>query len=259
MSKIVSQALALSILFAAMPFAASAQEAAAVLQPVAEALRVADVDRLRLVAAGSGYERGQDERAPPTSTQGSAGAAAGRADAADSSSQMDVPPPPPPVRSQFRIVGHVAELDLAAESLRIEERRAASAAPGAEQRAPATLTIDADSDWAERHRYWLMPHAFVAGALAGNATLGNETVAGVDYRVVSITVEGDHEVRGYIDEQGRLVRIRTEVVDGGDTTDVVESFFDWTEQGELTFPSTLIRKENDQLAEVLVVQEIDAG
>jgi len=254
MAKIAWQGLTLPILLLALPFAASAQDAATVLQPTAEALRVAEVRTLRLVASGSGYApRSDEQEAQPAVTETAAGTV-------DPSSPMFVPPPPPPKRSYYRIISQVQSLDLAAGSMSIEQVRAESSAPDAERSGPEVTSIDASADWSERHRYWLTPHAFVAGALAGGASVGTETVSGVEYRVVSLTVDGGHEVRGYVDPDDRLVRVRTTVEDpDGGTTDVIESFFDWGDRGELTFPSTLIRKENGELAEVLVVKEIDAS
>ena len=258
MAKIAWQGLTLPILLLALPFAASAQDAATVLGPTADALRVGEVESLTLTASGSGYARDSSGETPQPA--GSAAATNAAAGTVDPGSPLFVPPPPPPERSYFRIVSHVQTLDLDAESLSIEQVRAATSAPDAERSAPSATTIDSSADWSLRHRYWLTPHAFVAGALAGNASVGTETVSGVEYRVVSFTVDGGREVRGYVDSEDRLVRVRTTVEspDGG-TLDVIESFFDWSDQGELTYPSTLIRKENGELAEVLIVQEIDAA
>lgn len=287
MSRIAWQGFALAVLSLALPLGASAQDAAAVLRPTADALNIGRIDGLRLVASGSGYEErpeaeqraqpgpkltaaapqplgaptgpaeavrpGQAPRQPPAES-------AGRSDTVDPSSPMYVPPPPPRARRPFRIVSHVENLDLAEESLRIERVSAESTSPDAERQQPATTTIDADSDWAERHRYWLTPHGFVAGALARDASVGTQAIDGIEYRVVTFTADGAHEVRGYVGPDDRLVRIRTTVVAAdGRTTDVVESFLDWEEQANLAFPSVLIRKENGALAEVLVVQEVDAA
>jgi len=255
MAKNAWQGLALSMLWL-LPFAANSQDAAAVLGPAADALKIADVTTVRIVAAGSAYEPGSEPQ--PVVPDREALVAAGRA-TADPSSPMYVPPPPARSRTYYRIVSHVQEIDLADESLEIEQVRAASSAPNAEREPAAATTIDANADWSVRHRYWLTPHGFVKGALARNATVGTETVAGTEYRVVSFTVDG-HEVRGYVDPEDKLVRVRTTVAsDDGQSTDVIESFFDWQEQGGLTFPSILIRKENDELAEVLVVQSVDTG
>jgi len=256
MAKKAWQRLALTMLWLALPFGVNAQDAAAVLKPTADALRIAEVKALKVVAAGSGYEKGSTE--PQPASVPAALVAAGRA-TADPSSPMYVPPPPARPRSYYRIVSQVQELDLAAESLEIEQVRAESSAPDAAKTPAATTTIDANADWSLRHRYWLTPHAFVAGALAHDASVGTETLAGTEYRVVSFTV-GGHEVRGYVDPEDRLVRVRTTVESAdGQAADVVESFFDWTDHDGLTFPSMLIRKENDELAEVLVVQAVETG
>jgi len=257
MAKIAWQGLALSILLLALLHEASAQDAATVLGPTADALRIAEIDSLTLTASGSGYARRSDDENTQTAGPETASAAAGTV---DPSSPIFVPPPPAPERRYYRIVSHVEALDLAAGSLSIEEVRAETSAPDAERSAPGVTAIDPRSDWSLRHRYWLTPHGFVAGALASDASVGTETVSGVEYRVVSFTVDGEREVRGYVDADDRLVRVRTTVegADGG-ATDVIESFFDWSDRGGLMYPSTLIRKENGELAEVLIVQEIDAA
>src|SRR5690606_31425352 len=98
---------------------------------------------------------------------------------------------------------------------------------------------------------------FVSGALEHEAGLGTETLDGAEYRVVSFTPDGGPEVRGYFDDSDQLVRVRTTVPAAGAEQNVVESFFDWREQDGLTFPSMLIRKEDGELGEVLIVQELD--
>src|SRR5690606_14959004 len=173
MAKIAWQGLTLPILLLALPFAASAQDAAKVLGPTADALRVGEVESLTLTASGSGYARDSSGETPQPA--GSAAATNAAAGTVDPGSPLFVPPPPPPERSYFRIVSHVQTLDLDAESLSIEQVRAATSAPDAERSAPSATTIDSSADWSLRHRYWLTPHAFVAGALAGNASVGTET------------------------------------------------------------------------------------
>lgn len=258
MSRNAWQGFALPILLFGLSPAAPAQDAASVLRSAAEALQIGEVAGLTVVAAGSGY----DKRAEPPSAQPAANRAAGApaAPAAgagiDPSSPLYVPPPPPPPRSYYRIASQVIDLDLSAGTLRIEHARAPSAG-NAQPGAPQATTIGPRAAWTERHRYWLTPHGFVSGALERDATLGTENVDGVEYRVVSFSVDGGEAVRGYFNDADQLVRVRTTVATAGGEQDVVESFFDWREEDGISFPSTLIRKENGELAEVLIVQELD--
>lgn len=276
MSKIPVRRAALAVLLGALPLPSLGQDdAAAVLEPVADALHIENVASLRVVASGSGYEpeapagandaAGQSAAAPGVQKSAAAvGAKDPRAAvkallAAPEGSLPDEAPSAGQSQRHYRIVRFVEEVDLASQTARIELVRgpgaAEPAATGGEEQ--VTVTIGADSPWRERLRFFTSPYGFLSAALANDPAVSTETILGTEYRVVSFDVDG-HEIKGYIDGENRLVRIATSFEDeSGEPTEVVATYLDWRELGDVTFPSTLIRKLDGDLAEVLIVSEVE--
>lgn len=251
---------------AALPCGAEAEDAAALLEPVADALGLERVAALRISASGSEYEpitdrngvdAGAASTTPPAAPR--AGAPTGAAGAASSPATADdplyVPPPPPPSRRHHRIARETWALDLEAAALTIERERAAG---GDDAPTASTRTIGPGASWSERHRYWLTPQGFVQGALAGAATVSTGAIDGSEHRVVAFTPERGAEVRGWIDADHRIVRLQTTVDDGDGRPVTIEAdLLHWEALGGIELPTTWIRRENGELAEVLIVRGID--
>lgn len=231
----------------ALPAAASAQapaasgdaatrDAAATLRGVATSLGIERITGVTIVGGGSGY-------VPiPESAGGNAPAA--------EDDPLYVPPPPPPTRRHYRIAARTVDIDLEAGTVRVDD---ALRAPESGAAASA-----ADEQRDARTRYWTSPYGFVRGALDAAARVSAETIDGARYTVVSFEAEGGRAVSGYIDENGRLVRIRTTAADpDGNATDVEASLLHWETLGNVTFPTTLIRKEDGELVEVLIVRDLE--
>lgn len=253
---------------AALPLGAKAQDAAALLRPVADALGLERVAALRMGASGSEYEPitdGEGARAAaasaaarPADARPSAAAANAPSSPAKADDPLYVPPPPPPSRRHHRIARESWAVDLGTATLAIERERAAGSGGAPQGSSASTWTIAPDASWSERHRYWLTPHGFVRGALASAAEVSTGTIDGKPHRIVSFTPERGAEVRGWIDADDRLVRLQTTIDDGRGTPVTVEaSLLHWESLGGIEFPTTWIRRENGELAEVLIVREID--
>lgn len=220
---------------------ARAQDAAELLEPIAAALALERVATLIVVGSGSGYE-------PIPADEYAKLAAAAAPDPARANDPLYVPPPPPPTRRHYRVPRETRALDLTSRTLTIERERG---------EAIERRTVGRDAPWSERHRYWLTPHAFVRGALAGPAEVSAGEIDGKPHRVVSFTPDDGAEIRGFVDDSDRLVRLQTTIEAGGPIT-VETSFLHWEARGGIEFPTTWIRRENGELAEVLIVREVDA-
>jgi len=248
----------------ALPGDVRAEDIAALLEPVSAALGLERVAALRIRASGSEFEPIGNGRsaspaeppadAPPAGASTPAAATPARTTAADD--PLYVPPPPPPTRRHRRIAHESWALDLETATLTIEREHAdgggAARASGASAR-----TVGPDASWNERHRYWLTPHGFVRGALSASAAVSAGAIDGKPHRIVRFTPDGGAEVRAWIDDDDRLVRIATTVDDGdGGPVSVEASLLHWEALGGIEYPTTWIRRENDELAEVLIVREI---
>ena len=258
--------LATLIPLAALPLVCPAQDVASVLEPLARAMKADEVTAARYVAAGSGYEEADPADAATGSGSGQgaasdtiAGAPAASAGPSTENAVGSETAPPDAGRRHYRIVTHTEELNLESKSLRVETTRATADRAGGAAPRTDERSIDADAPWPERLRFWTSPYGFVSGAPSAEATLTTETIAGSEYRIASFVPDGGREVRGYIDEQDRLVRVVTDFEDAsGATMSVEASFLHWEDLDGVLFPTTLIRKHDGELTEVLIVTELDA-
>jgi hypothetical protein len=117
-----------------------------------------------------------------------------------------------------------------------------------------------DSPWPPQAIIWTTPFGFLEGAMARSATVAPETVAGTKYQVVTFTTASGQQVKGYVTDKNVLERTRTELQDpkqGKIQYEVV--YLDWMDFNGLKFPSTIIQKENGQVARILIVQKVEAG
>src|SRR5690606_10631561 len=86
--------------------------------------------------------------------------------------------------------------------------------PAAQGAFNQVIPATADS-WAQQLEIWVTPWGFLKGAAANNATLGSETVDGRSYRVLTWTPPvrapsgAAYSVVGYIDDAGRVARVKT--------------------------------------------------
>lgn len=120
---------------------------------------------------------------------------------------------------------------------------------------PHTETFDAGSNPAA---LWTTPHGFVAGAVAGKASVSKETLAGSPYTVVTFAAPAGHQVRGYVNAENVLERTRTEVPGpGGKTIPFEAVFMSWVDFAGLKYPSVIVHKENNQVSRILVVEKAE--
>lgn len=120
-------------------------------------------------------------------------------------------------------------------------------------------TAKATGSWADQVAFWTTPHGFVAGAASHPITVTSETLLGNTYQVISFTAPGGQPVRGYVNADKILERVRTSYeAPGQGTVDLEAIFLDWGDFKGVKFPRLLIQHQNQQLARVLVVADVTA-
>jgi hypothetical protein len=215
------------ILLAAFPVAAGAQDASAVLVAVQKAMGGQLPASIHVSGAGSGYQPGKGEQPPA---------------------------------GHFRIESYSQQIDLSqpvvSEKLVRLERPAAGGQPA---RQTETRQAKVDSPWRDQYLLWTTPYGFLAGALSRSPTVASETLLGAKYQVLTFTAPGGGTVRGYINDQNLIERVRTEFDDPARGKIAYEAvYLDWEAFGALKYPTILIQKQNDQLSRVLIVDKVEA-
>jgi glyoxylase-like metal-dependent hydrolase (beta-lactamase superfamily II) len=74
---------------------------------------------------------------------------------------------------------------------------------------PFTQVITRDSPWSQQADFWVMPYAFLKGAMANPVTVSAGELNNVKYTVVSYTLQNKYKVEGYIDNQSLVADVRT--------------------------------------------------
>jgi hypothetical protein len=132
--------------------------------------------------------------------------------------------------------------------------------PGAPQPTiTSTRAAAPDAAWGDQYALWTTPAGFISAATSRPRRITTETVFGRPYRVVIVTTPGGREVRGYVNEDNVLERTRTEIDNAAGTTVRYEAIYlDWQDFGGVKYPSVIIQKEDDELARILVVDNVAA-
>jgi hypothetical protein len=213
-------------LLLAFPVAILAQDASAVLQALQQAIGKAPPPKIRVTARGSGYVL--------TTANG--------------------------VPRHFGIDSYIQELDLTSQTVSEHTVPANAGATGAESPPPEAHTARADAPWSTQYVLWMTPYGFLTGATTRTATVASETLEGAKYNVVSFTPTGGQAVRGYVNDQNVLERVRTTFQDPARGKVDVEAIYSyWMDFNGSKFPTMIIRKENGELSRILVVEKVEAG
>jgi hypothetical protein len=166
----------------------------------------------------------------------------------------------PGTRQHVRIRTVTQELDLTAARLE-QHFQIADLRPGVAQPTRTRNDVSTGSAaWADQYALWTTPYGFLAAASSQTPRVTMETVSGRRYRVVTVTPAPGHEVRGYINENNALERTRTEFERPGVGPVQFEAvYLDWSDHGGVRYPDVIIHKENNELARILVVDNVTAG
>lgn len=203
-------------LFVSAPVAAAAQDAMAVLNAAAKAMRLEQVKAIRYTATGSAFAIGQ------SFTPGS-----------------------PYPRSSMKFV---RDFDLDGFTMRQEfvNTRVDSRGGGIPNRVGAETKqvqyASRGSGWPQHVFMWLNPPGFVKEAMTHNPTLTTERVGGRRYRVITVKVQDRYTVRGFFNDDNLLDRVDTALdnnpVLGDPPLDGV--FTGYKDFGGIVFPSRIV-------------------
>lgn len=210
-------------LLLAFPVAILAQDASAALQTLQQAIGKELPSKIRVTARGSGYVLGKADSVP----------------------------------QHYGIESYTQELDLKPRTL--AERIVAANSSGAATQPPQETHAGTDSPWSTQYRLWITPYGFLTGAIAAGATAAPMTLEGAKYTTVSFTPTGGQPVRGFMNEQNLLERVRTTIQDPARGKVDIEAIYSyWTDFNGRKFPTMLIEKQNGELFRVLVVGKMEA-
>jgi hypothetical protein len=211
---------------AAAQATADRQDASAVLHTLQQTIGKAPPPKIRVTARGSGYVLATANGVP----------------------------------RHFGIESYTQELDLKSQTVSEHTAPANVGATEAESPPPESHTARADSPWSTQYVLWMTPYGFLTGATATTPMVASEMLEGSKYTIVSFTPRGGQPVRGYVNDQNVLERVRTTFQDPARGKVDVEAIYSyWMDFNGSKFPTMIIRKENGELSRILIVQKVEAG
>jgi glyoxylase-like metal-dependent hydrolase (beta-lactamase superfamily II) len=117
--------------------------------------------------------------------------------------------------------------------------------------------IASDSPWNSQFGYWITPVGFIKGALANNATVSSAKLDGMQYTVVTFTVQNKYKVVGYINDKNLIERVQTWIDNDvlGDTP--AEAWYsDYKDFEGLKFPTLIVEKQGGFPVTILFVSSV---
>jgi len=120
--------------------------------------------------------------------------------------------------------------------------------------------VSADSPWDSQFRFWLSPVAFLKAAMANNSTVRSETIDGMRYNVVTLSLQNKYKLVGYINEQNLIERVQTWIdnpVLGDMLTEA--SYSGYKDFGGLKFPTLIVEKQGGFPVLILSVSDVTAN
>jgi hypothetical protein len=162
-------------------------------------------------------------------------------------------------RQHARLQTFTQEIDLTVS--RLSERYVIvdtrPAAP--EPTRSGSRVVAADAAWADQYALWTTPYGFLAGASSRPHRVSRERVLGRAYEVITFSAASGREVRGFVNENSLIERVRTtfEGADGA-LVEYEAVYLDWADRGAVQYPGVIIQKENGQVARILVVDAVTA-
>jgi len=117
--------------------------------------------------------------------------------------------------------------------------------------------IGTDAPWSKQYELWTNPWAFAKAAVANNAAVSTQTLFGEKYTVATFTLQNKYKVSGFINGENRLERIQT-WIDPNET--LVETIYrEYQDFNGLKFPTLIIEKHANELAMIVVVNDVKLG
>ena len=117
--------------------------------------------------------------------------------------------------------------------------------------------IDSNSPWTGRVQIWITPHGFLKAAMANKATVKSTKVSGRKLSVVSFTAENKYTLIGYVNDQGQVEKVETQVDNAvlGDVP-IEVTYSDYKDFSGLKFPTRILQKDGGYPVYDLTITEV---
>jgi len=120
-----------------------------------------------------------------------------------------------------------------------------------------TQNVGPDAAWSKQFELWTNPWTFLKGAAANNATVSTQTVFAEKFTVVTFTLQNKYRVSGFINGKNMIEKIQA-WVDPNETL-VETTYRDYQDFNGLKFPTMIIEKQADELAMIVLVDDVKAN
>ena len=119
---------------------------------------------------------------------------------------------------------------------------------------PQTVTqaVSSSTPWDAQSDFWLTPYGFLKGATTSDANAETKRVDGEDYKVITVTLPGNHRIVGYINSENWVERVETRV---GTDVQIQAIYRDYADFGGVKVPTVIMQKRNGNLSQILIVKE----
>jgi glyoxylase-like metal-dependent hydrolase (beta-lactamase superfamily II) len=151
-----------------------------------------------------------------------------------------------------RVKSYTREVDFGAPASRVQLVRQQGANEQKQEQ-----TILPTSPWGQQYDFWLLPFAFLKGAMENMTTIESRTVNGVPYTVATFTLPNKNKVSGYIDAENLVYKVETWVDNTvlGDMR-VEATYHDYQDFSGVKFPTTIINRADGKNTLILIVSEV---
>ena len=151
-----------------------------------------------------------------------------------------------------RVKTYIREMDFAATASHVQLVRVQG---GTDQ--TQNEYISSDSPWDIQFKYWLSPFGFIKGAMANNASVKSETIAGSKYNVVTFTLQNKYKFVGFINDQNLVERIQTWIDNDVVGDMLVEAWYSqYKDFGGVKFPTMIVEKQAGFPVLILSVSDV---
>jgi hypothetical protein len=120
-----------------------------------------------------------------------------------------------------------------------------------------TRDVGTDAAWSKQFELWTNPWTFLKGAAANNATVSTQTVFAEKFTVVTFSVQNKYKVSGFINDKNMIEKIQA-WIDPHETL-VETTYRDYQDFNGLKFPTMIIEKHADELAMIVIVNDVKAN
>ena len=120
-----------------------------------------------------------------------------------------------------------------------------------------TRDVGTDAAWSKQFELWTNPWTFLKGAAANKATVSTQTVFAEKFTVVTFLVQNKYKVSGFINDKNMIEKIQA-WIDPHETL-VETTYRDYQDFNGLKFPTMIIEKHADELAMIVIVNDVKAN